>query len=82
MIQRRAAPRSAVRRRAAPCSADGAQTVAALLRRTARSVNALLVAAWVACFNVACLRTDSIGRGFESLLELTFFNIFSKFDTK
>ena len=26
----------------APCSADGAQTVAALLRRTARSVNAPL----------------------------------------
>jgi len=39
MIQRRAAPRGAVQRRAAPCSADGAQTGAALLRRTARSVN-------------------------------------------
>jgi len=50
MIQRRAAPCGAVRRRAAPCGAvlrcaapcgtDGAQTTAALLRRTARSVNA------------------------------------------
>ena len=35
MIQR-TAPCSAVRRRAAPCGADGAQTGAALLRRTAR----------------------------------------------
>jgi len=40
MIQRRAAPHGAVRRRAAPCGADGPQTGAALLRRTARSVNA------------------------------------------
>jgi len=31
-----------IQRRAAPCSADGAQTGAALLRRTARSVNAPL----------------------------------------
>jgi len=38
-VQRRAAPRGAVRR-AAPCSADGAQTGAALLRRTTGSVNA------------------------------------------
>ena len=39
MIQRRA-PCSAVQRRAAPCGADGAQTGAALLRRTVHSVNA------------------------------------------
>ena len=39
MIQRRA-PCGAVRRRAAPHRADGAQKGAALLRRTARSVNA------------------------------------------
>ena len=40
--QRRAAPYGAARRRAALHGADGAQTVAALLRRTARSVNAPL----------------------------------------
>jgi len=41
-VQRRTAPYGAVRRRrrAAPCGADGPQTGAALLRRTARSVNA------------------------------------------
>ena len=31
-----------IQRRTAPCGADGAQTAAALLRRTARSVNATL----------------------------------------
>jgi len=47
MIQRRAAPHGtvqlpygAVQRRAAPFGADGAQIGAALLRRTAHSVNA------------------------------------------
>jgi len=39
-VPRRTAPYSAVPRSAAPCGADGAQTGAALLRRTARSVNA------------------------------------------
>jgi len=39
-VRRRAAPCGAVRRRAATHGADGAQTGAALLRRTTRSVNA------------------------------------------
>jgi len=38
----KSAPCGAVLRRAAPCGAHGAQTGAALLHRTARSVNATL----------------------------------------
>jgi len=45
MIQRRAAPHGAVQRRTATCGADGAQTGAALLRGTARSVNAFTLRA-------------------------------------
>jgi len=42
----KSAPHCAVQRRTAPCGADGAQTGAALLRRTARSVNATLCRYW------------------------------------